>query len=509
MSERRAVALIAAVWLLSTVIWLRPGVTKPDGAAYVSWLPSTWIDHDLLLFRSWSRFGMLKGGIVQSEGLTANGHIANHWSAGSAVVWYPAFLLGDAMRTARFPRDGISLPYNVAAVAASAFCGLIALLAGYFAARRFFARDAALIATITTWFGTPLLWYSEREALMAHAAGAAMCALVVLASLRDDGSSRAMFVAGLAAGLAFSIRPQSATFLAVPLILCGWRRWAFAAAGFVAGALPQIVVLRVLYGNPFAVKQAWHSFERFWAWEPLLSWYHGAIAWAPLLLVGIAGFAFLERRLRAAAMAMFVAQWLLNATADRFFWAGSSFGQRRFDNCTIFFLLGAAALFARLPRWASIAVAAAASLWTMALFFAASVLDLNRYYLPSELLEAAVRAPKTIGVLISVPAGYKAIVLAVAFAVFVLYAALAVVVSKWPALAGAALCIAASVWFAVCGANDAAHMRAWEGVIAANRAVEPYNGAIHDYDANVVAEEWYLRKSGRVSAPAPAFPPRP
>ena len=509
MNERRAVALIAAVWLLSTAVWFRPGVSRPDGAAYFSWLPSTWIDHDLLLFRAWSRFGMLPGGIIKAEGLTPNGHLASHWSAGSAVVWYPAFLLGDALRTHRFPRDGTSLPYNAAAMAASAFCGLIALLAGYFAARRFFAPGAVLMATIAIWFGTPLLWYSEREPLMSHAPGAAVCALVVLASLRDDGSGRAIFVAALAAGLAFSIRPQNATFIAVPLILCGWRRWAYAAAGFVVGALPQLVVAQALSGGAIAFGRTFHSFERFWPWEPLLSWYHGAITWAPLLLAGIAGFAFLPRRLAAAATAMFAGQWLINATGDRFFWAGMSFGQRRFDNCTIFFLLGAAALFTRLPRWVGIAIAAAASLWTMALFFAASVLNLNRYYLPSELLEAAIRAPKGIGLLMSVPSGFKAIVAAIVLAVFILYAALAFIATKWPATAGATLCIAVSIWFAICAGNDAGHMHAWEGVIAANRAIEPYNGAVRYYEINVAAEEEYLRKSGRVSAPAPAPPPRP
>jgi len=487
--DRLPVALIVAVWLLSTAIWLRPGITRPDGAGYFAWLPSAIVDRDLVLFDEWARFGMLPGGFVQSESVTPNGHLADHWTVGSSVVWSPAFLLGNALP------NGM-LATNAACVAASAFFGLIALLAGYFAARRLFARDAALIATIAIWFGSPLLWYSEREALMAHAAGAAVCALIVLASMRGEWNA-----AALLSGLAFAIRPQNATFLAVPLLM-GSRRWWTTALFFVVGASPQLVVNAVLYGNPIGpfnvlpsnAQRTWHAFERFWAWEPLLSWFHGVVPWTPLLLAGIIGLAFLlraDRRLGIAAIAMFAAQWLVNATADRFFWSGVSFGQRRFDNCTIVFLLGAAALFARLPRWLSIAIAAATSAWTMALFFAAQAVDLNRYVPPAELFDAFVRVPKRIGFLADVPHGFKTAVALIAIAVFVLYAAIAAVVRVRPVVAGTIACLVASAWLAYCGTHDAAVLQRWQPVIEKSRAA---SGAERDYRALLAVEADYLRR---------------
>src|SRR5439155_12936774 len=123
---------------------------------------------------------------------------------------------------------------------ASAMCGLVALLAGYAVARQFFAIWPSTIATIAIWFGSFLMWYSTREALMAHAVSAAVCALIVLASMRKD-----FLAAGVAAGLAFAIRPQNATFIIVPFLIAGapaFRKWLAILGGFVAGALPQIVV---------------------------------------------------------------------------------------------------------------------------------------------------------------------------------------------------------------------------------------------------------------------------
>jgi hypothetical protein len=341
---------------------------------------------------------------------------------------------------------------------------------------------------------------------MAHAVSAAVCALVVLAASRDDFLS-----AGVAAGLAFAIRPQNATFLVVPFLIGAtpaFRKWMRIAIGFLAGALPQLVVTFVLYGNPLILfnvapgnaQRPWHSFERFWTWEPIFSWYHGLGTWTPLVIVGILGFPLLvraHRGLGAAAILMFLAQWAANATIDRFFWAGSSFGQRRFDNCTIFFILGAAALFAQLPRWFAVAVVAAGSAWTMALFMATASIDLNRYYSPSELLDAVIAAPKKIGFLVSVPEAFKLDVCIIFAAVILVYAALAMLMRVHPGPLSASLCTVMAIFFALCGANDSSRIDSWSGVVAKNRALEPFSGAVHDRLALLRDEEFYLRKTGK------------
>lgn len=509
MRDRAAVAAIIAIWLISTLLWLRPGITRPDGVGYFAYLPSTYFDHDLVLFNEWQRFGMLPDGVIVSEKLTPNGHLSDHWSAGSAVLWYPAFVAGDVLQRAlgRFPADGASLPYNAAVISASAILGLITLLTAFAIARRFFSGFASTVAVIGTWFGSTLLWYSTREALMAHAAAAAICALVVLASIEKQ-----WLAAGVAAGLAFAIRPQNAAFIAVPFLIAGapaLRRWLSIVAGFVAGALPQIVVATVIYGNPLRLynllpgtsQDAWRAFERFWPWQPLLSWYHGLATWTPLMIIGAAGLirvSRVDRGLGTAAIAMFLVQWLANASLDRPFWSAASFGQRRFDNCTVFFAIGLAAILDLLPRWLGIAVTALGSLWTMALFFAAQSIDLNRYIPLPELLSAVARSPKRIALLEAVPSSFRGTVVIAFFAVAIAYALFALLIRLRPGIAGASFCALIAVWFAICGLNDAAHLNAWSGVIAKNRALEPDSGAMRDRLALMRDEENYFRMTGNV-----------
>jgi hypothetical protein len=525
---RRVAAVIALVWLASTLLWLQPGVLLPDGAGYYAWLPSTHLDRDLLFFDEWQHFGLLRGTEIRFKDVTATDHLSNHWTAGSAMVWYPAFVLGGAARALipslrRFAPNGISLPYNVPVVATSALAGLAALLIGAAIARRFAGDRSAILAALGVWFGSPLLWYSLVSSTMAHAIGAAVCALVVLLSLRlrDGITAERMFSLGMALGLAAAVRPQNAAFVLVPLFLVprdAWgaalRRLPLLIGGGVLAALPQLIASQAIYGGPLAFINVggpqrgnnWHALERVWLRETLFSSYHGMFVWTPLLAAAVAGFFFLrraDRGLAHAAMAMFAVQWLINSLLDRTFWSGLSFGQRRFDNCTVFFLLGLAALLERLPRWAAIAVTAAGSAWTLSLVFAARLLDLNAYQTLGELWQAQLAALGTrpVGLFVFAPPAARALILGLVLLTFAAAAAV-VALGRWLHDAriasglAAAYCAALAVLFAVCASNDAAHIAPWRAVIAANRGQGP-NGQIAAELQQLKFEYIYLRRTGR------------
>lgn len=406
-ADRGALAIVS-VCLISLLFWAEPGLTLPDGAGYYIYLPSTWIDGDLLFFNEWQRLGLIRNGLPVFKSATATNHLANHWTVGSALLWYPAFIAADLARAivpsfAHFHRDGVVLPYNLGVVAASTVAGIGTLLAGYFIARRWFpARDAA-IAAIATWLGSPLLWYSVRDAAMSHAVSALACALVVWLSLRmrERDTAEAALATGLAIGFATLVRIQNAAFVIVPLMLLdydGVRRFLRKSHAFIAGGLlallPELVVSTVIYGNPLGFASigvraiGWHPFERFWPLETLFSWYHGLFTWTPLAAVAIAGLAMMwriDRRFAATALTMFLIQWITNATADRAFWAALSFGSRRFDNCLVFFIVGIA-LLARHTLGRVLILACA--VWTMLLFYVAHHVDLNAYQSLAELVAA-------------------------------------------------------------------------------------------------------------------------
>jgi hypothetical protein len=293
-----------------------------------------------------------------------------------------------------------------------------------------------------------------------------------------------LFAVGLAVGFAFDVRPQNAPFILVPLIVAwgtGNRAWPDreACLSYIAGvavaALPQLVVGQILWGTPLAFVNIgakgndWQSFTHVRLWEVLFDSYHGLAVWTPLLLLALIGFALLykdDRRLGIAAISMFAIQWLMIGTLDRAWWGGAAFGQRRFDNCTIFFILGLAALFSRLSAPLSIAITALTSLWTLALFFA--TFDLNAYQSFDELARGALHAQWRLSF---VPPAARVAVWLMMLTTALLLVAIAAILRRVNATAVvAAYFLAFAALFAWCGSHDAAHMLPWRAVIATNRA---------------------------------------
>src|SRR6266511_5516501 len=87
--NRAALIALIAVWLVSAIVWIEPGIMIPDGAGYVVYLPSTWLDHDLLFFNEWQLLGLIRGGIPVFKSVTPTGYLGNHWTVGPSMLWYP------------------------------------------------------------------------------------------------------------------------------------------------------------------------------------------------------------------------------------------------------------------------------------------------------------------------------------------------------------------------------------------------------------------------------------
>ena len=513
---------------MSLALWIRPGLVRPDGAGYVVYLPSTWLDGDLLFFDQWTHLGMVRGGVIQHKEVTSTNHLGNHWTSGSALFWYPGFVFADATRgvlAPSSPRNGFSLPYNLAVVFGSAVAGLLTLLCGWIVARRYATGGAATIAALGAWFGTPLLFYSLSFATTAHAVSAMACALVIaLASkLRDDESL--LLLAGLVSGFAAAVRPQNAVIALVPLIACSVRepgKLARFFAGCFVGVLPQLVVSQFLYGSPVGfltgggAATPFASFQRTWTWEPIFSWYHGLATWTPFAIVGIAGVVMLlakDRRFAVALLLVFVAQWMINAWLERSFWGGLSFGQRRFDNCIALFLIGGAVFVDRVGRPIGAMVIAAMSLWTMSLFFAAQRgLDLGAYFTPGELwarqLEAMRGAASQFVPLGRIPPemrGSFALLLAIALAVAAGAGFALLRLGRRPRVAAAvasAYLLAMALFFAICGLRGRTRIEAFRPLIERNRIYASLPGGADVRFGLLRDELQYLTKSGRTAEAA-------
>lgn len=517
---------LALLWFVSIILWLTPGIVVPDGAGYYVYLPSALLGRDLVFFDEWARIGAIRDGVILFKEVTATDHLGNHWPAGSALVWAPGFVLGHVLSSATGGgAGGWSLPYNVATACVSAFAGLLVLFGTWRVAMRWTTPLRAAAAAAAGWLGTSLLWYSLVNSLTAHAISAALTTALILLSLRlrERCDAAGWLAAGLVGGLACAVRPQNLILVLIPFVIA-WssegrsalvRGLPWYALGGILGASPQLLVSRILYGNPLGFTYfgdsspgtPFASFARLWWWEPLFSWYHGLFTWTPVALVGVVGFAALWRRDRRLALSgvwVFVAFWAINASMERSFWGGFAFGQRKFDALIPFLVIGLGALIAARPAIA-LATIAPACVWTVLLVFAArSELDLNSYQTGSELAASAARAAFSAGehfrFLSAVPPEAKPTVALVAIATLLMLAIAFLGVRRLRFGVATSLLVAylaaADVWILWVARNDAKAIEPWRPLLERNRGADS-PGAVGMRVDLLERELAYLRRSGR------------
>lgn len=396
----------------------------------------------------------------------------------------------------------------------SALAGLFVMLAAMRVVRMYYGDWIAAGAAIAIWLGSPLAWYSLRHGSMSHALSAAVCSGVVLLSLRlrDEVTLGRVFSLGLAIGFACAVRPQNIAIALVPLFIADprpllRRAHALLLGGLIA-ALPQLIVSTILWGGPLVFvniggrAHSWQMFTRFRPLETIFSWYHGLATWTPLLAIAIAGLFLLHRHdrgLARAGLATFAAQWLLLSSLERWFWGGASFGQRRFDSCTIFFILGIAAVLHRLPRWLAAFVTIAATAYTMVLFIAASQLNLNRFQTPDQLFAAfrtALADPAWRSFLGFAPPPLHGTVLIAALLTTAVAALIVLIGRKAGTIAATAYLLAMSFFYAWCGVHPN-YDEAARFMLARQARGELTSAAARDTIGLLRDEAEYMHRVGR------------
>ena len=120
--------------------------------------------------------------------------------------------------------------------------------------------------------------------------------------------------------------------------------------------MPQFVVWKVLYDQFFLVPQGskFIDFGELHLGSVLFDLRHGLFLYHPILLIGLIGCGFLWRKDRILTVSIgivFALQWILNAAISDW-WAGWSFGHRRFVNLLPLFALGFGLMIENLRRHA-------------------------------------------------------------------------------------------------------------------------------------------------------------
>ncbi len=403
-TDKPFLAATTLLFLLLFPVLFRPFIHGADSVGYYSWARSVVIEGTLDVKNAFHHYSREFGERNRERDInrkTPNGYTHNQWSAGSAILWAPAFLAAHAaVRIARalgsdLPADGYSWPYPFAAGLASAVFGLMALLLTYSMAKDLAGRFAAGLATIVLWLASPMVFYMYCHPLLSHANDAFVNALFIYAWWRTQTgfSLKGGLARGVTAGLATWVRPQNAVFILIlgletllDLVLAFHRkqdikpllfRGLATLAGFLLLFIPLMVFWQVVFGSYLANTYTASQNADILTWtapailQVLFSSNRGLFVWAPITLPALIGLGWLYRknaRLTLFLGCLFLAQ--LYVVSSWFGWSGNvAFGPRFWVAQTTLFALGLAALLHTLPgkRTALVTVGGVFIIWNFLL----------------------------------------------------------------------------------------------------------------------------------------------
>lgn len=377
----RGLLALAVVFLVVFPFLFKPWVHGFDTVAYTAWLRSLVVDGDLEVGDEFAHYGY-----GHERGKTETGYTVNEWAVGSAVLWSPFYLVVHGLVRlvnvlgGSVPADGYSPPYVWAISLSSALYGLGAVGLTYRVARCLFPPRPALLALVTVWLSSPLVFYMYSHPAMSHACDAFAYALLLFVwyHTRHRSDWLAAALRGAAAGLCALVRQLNAVFV---LFLLGellfevlraqradqldrarWNSWlarviALCLAWWLV-FLPQLIVWRVVFGGWIVLNPYRYGVGLGFDWlrphllEVLFSTNRGLFLWSPVLALGALGGWWLwkrDRRLTGLLMTNFALQLYVVAAWGAYSGA-AAFGARFFTNMVPAFGLGLTALLERIGR---------------------------------------------------------------------------------------------------------------------------------------------------------------
>ena len=409
---------LAALLVLGLFIVLFPLVENPeaegklrgDGIQYFSYLQSIFEDGDIQFADDYVELYPSRKEQAAKAKLLPTGYAANYFAPGAPLCWAPFYLAGKAwLAVAGAPDREAEIAFLVAAVRlGSRVYVVLSLVLIFFILRRFFDPNISLLGVLAVFFCTAYLHYGLHNTILSHNVGAFGVALFVWLVLRT-GSQRDLkgwLLVGAVAGFVALCRWQNGiivVWLAVeqaPIFFRALRegagalrllgRYALSSLLFFAVLSPQFLIWVVIFG-PFKTPLDFGANAIYWGRPEIISLLfsvrHGLLSWHPILYLAVIGFFLMPKRRRAigfsALLALICLIYLNSVTAD--WWAGDSFGMRRFVSFSAVFALGIASfsealrsLLRRRPMLAPISVAVALAALNLFLFNEYRDIDFHR-----------------------------------------------------------------------------------------------------------------------------------
>jgi tetratricopeptide (TPR) repeat protein len=371
--------ILAAVYLLLFVLLFYPWTGEGcDDVFYYSYLSSPFFDGDIDVLNDYylsnNNFTAIRIGCSR---IGPKGLLVNQFASGSALLWFPFFFpvraVGWAANSFLSPppawaNDRFSSPYLLAISLATLCYGFLTLVLLYAICRLLeFTPAVALCSSLGVVLGSSLLGYIFHYPGMSHTPSAFSVALLLYLSIRhrDFRALDSYMLIAAALALATLVRWQNILFGLIPAALwverLGRRNGErsskshflfplLAAAVFLAIFSVQMFYWWAQVGKFLTIPQGggfmhWRSPEMY---RVLFGW-HGLYYFHPLFLLATGGFLIFlcgaKQRVLGAVLILCVALMTYVNAAAGDWWAGTSFGARRFCSTVPLFAVGLAAFY--------------------------------------------------------------------------------------------------------------------------------------------------------------------
>lgn len=366
--------VVLAICLAGAFVYFQYGARlSADGPHYFVQARSVLFDGDLD-FRN------------EYQHVPAAGSIAERYPVGMGLFSLPFLLLAHLLLLASkalgaaVETNGFGYPYETAFGISGYLFGVLGLLAVLKVSARFVSVGIATLSLLTLWGSSFLAWYMVMEPSMPHAMSFAWTSFFLCFWLqkRPVTRDRDWIWLGCLAGAAALVRWQNGVLLLLPLLDSFWEsprastRALLAPLAAAIVFLPQFLFWQATGGSLLALPLAEHDVQwtQISAMEVLFSTNRGLFPWNPAFYLGAIGLVLWLRssfRLGALFLLGFLLQILINSNVG-IWWAGWSFGGRRFDSCVLFFVVGMAVflqLLRRRPLLPVVGLCGALCLWSV------------------------------------------------------------------------------------------------------------------------------------------------
>lgn len=348
----KSILFIAFFWLyaiLNLGNYKHQNVIVADVISYYSYLPATFIEHDLkLTFLNNSNHQFIPNAYWNFT--LPNGNHVFKMSMGLSFMYAPFFFVAHALAAVTgFEANGFSTPYQLALIIAGWFyacCGLLLLrklLLSYF------NETTTTLTILIVAIGTNLTYYVCNEGALSHGFSFFLFAAVLLQNQKwsTNPTIKNSIILGFIIGLISLIRPSNSIVILIPLLYQVYDRASLIIKiQFLKLHFPKIVLAaaiafcvwipQLIYWKTVANQWLFYSYldEHFYFSNPhilelLFSFRKGWFIYTPLMFLAVAGMFFL-RKMKAyylpITVFMLVNCYLISSWWC--WWYGGSFGMR-------------------------------------------------------------------------------------------------------------------------------------------------------------------------------------